>query len=137
MSPWFPCPEPHTVGYLCFFPNPVAAPGAPGAPGSFLLLPTQTCRCPVVGLQKCTVAFSISPRQPDLTMARDQTSIRSIHQPTCPPRGASCTGPSSSLVMLLMSKMHWTGLNRVMCPDKVFRPPPVASQRATLQRPAD
>lgn len=81
------------------FPNP-------GAGLLGLLAPSCSSphRRPVVGLQKCTVTFSISPRLD--------------HRPrmlsTSPPRGASCTGPSSSLVVLLVSKMHWTGLNRAM-----------------------
>lgn len=107
MSSWFPCLKPHTVRYLCIFPTLLLLLGVLG-----LLAPSCSSphRRPVVGLQKCTVAFSISPRLDH----RPRPGEHSIHQPTSPPRGASCTGPSSSLVMLLMSKMHWTGLNRTV-----------------------
>lgn len=74
------------------FPNP-------GAGLLGLLAPSCSSphRRPVVGLQKCTVTFSISPRLDH----RPRPGEHSIHKPTSPPapahpRGPSCTGPSSS-----------------------------------------
>lgn len=96
----------HTVQYLVGLPNP-------GAGLLGLLAPSCSSphRRPVVGLQKCTVTFSISPRLPDLSIARDQTSIISTSPQAHQGGQAAQDGLSSSPFMLLVSKMHCVGLD--------------------------
>lgn len=101
--PCDPCLRPHTVQYLEYFPPPLLL----GSWGSLLLPAPPHTDSPVVGLQKCTVTFPISPRLDH----RPRPGEHSIHQPTSQPtqgqqpaqgRAASC------LVTPLTSEMHWT-----------------------------
>lgn len=97
-----PCPlNLHTVQYLvCVFPTPVLG---------YWLLPAP----PHTDVQSsgCKNAPSHSPSHPDLTIARDQTSIISTSPQVHQGGQAAQDGLSDSPFMLLVGKMHWTGLD--------------------------